>query len=155
MIINRNYSHKRFGEVGSAEFVAPDGTFFLDGSVLPDASVRHLLTFALQTLQDAYAGAENADEAIAAFLKKREKLLDGTLGERTGTGVDAFTAVMRQVVRPIVKAKLGGAVWKTLSEPERIARIDAAFAKNDEKLRPLVEKEIADRAAKPKVDIDL
>lgn len=58
----------------------------IDGKELPDASLVYLMNFALQSLQDAYAGADDLTDAIARFEKKRDALLDGTIGVRSGGG---------------------------------------------------------------------
>lgn len=149
MEITRNYSHKVHGLIGSVAFTAPDGPYLLDGQPLDEASVTHLLTFALQTLQDAYAGSETADEAKASWAKKRGKLLDGTIGTRTGgDGADEFTTIARQLVRVGYKAALGAksTEWATftgLPDADQNAKLDELFGKNETAFRPQVEAKIA------------
>lgn len=165
--INRSYAHRAHGRIGDVELVAPGGKYILNGKELPAQSVEHLLTFALQTLQDAYAGADNADEAIGAFNGKLDRLIAGTLGTRSGGGgVDEFTTVMRQVVRGAVKAKLGAkspewAEFTGLSDADQNERLAAIYAKNEAKMKPVVDAKVAERAAERerkaslKVDIAL
>lgn len=88
MKISRTFTHRKFGEIGTATLIVPDGDWTLDGKVLPIGSVEHLATFALQTLQDAYAGSETEDEAKANWQKKLTRLMDGTLGTRGGEGLN-------------------------------------------------------------------
>ncbi len=149
MEITRNYSHKAHGLIGTVTLTAPDGPYALDGQALDAASITHLLTFALQTLQDAYAGSETADEAKAAWAKKRAKLLDGTIGTRTGgDGADEFTTIARQLVRVGYKAALGAksSEWATftgLSDSDQNAKLDELFGKNETAFRPQVDAKIA------------
>src|SRR5687768_7376644 len=104
MEYNRSYNHKTFGAIGSVVLEVPKGKYRLNGTDLPDVSVTHLMTFALQTLQDAYAGAKSTDEALGAFNQKLDKLLNGTIGTRgSGDGADERTRVARSVVRLAVK----------------------------------------------------
>ena len=57
------------------------------------------MSFALQTLQDAYAGAQSASEAKEAWVKKRERLLEGTVGRQAGGGEEAHMPYVRRIVR--------------------------------------------------------
>lgn len=136
MKLTREYTHKRFGAIGSVELEAPDGKWTLDGHELPEGSIRHLLTFALQTLQDAYAGADSADEAQGAFAKKHEKLVNGTLGVRgAGSGMDDRQRAMISEARSTAKDAIEGyadmapadrdaAVWEWLEElPEGVRAV--------------------------------
>lgn len=125
--VPRAYDHKTHGHIGDVTLVVTGGTFALNGTELPETSVEHLLTFALQSLQDAYAGAENGPDAVARFNAKLERLLEGSIGVRVGTGVSALQAAIRQVLRPLVKDAVGAAAWKELEEDARVATIDAAF----------------------------
>lgn len=78
----------------------PEVRVILDDRELPQASVDHLFTFALQSLQDAYAGAESLDEAIGAWEKKRAKLYEGTLGVRNGAGgEEPYMRFVRDIIR--------------------------------------------------------
>ena len=93
MIINRTYNHREFGEIGKVTLTIPDGDWNLGGTVLPESSVEHLATFALQTLQDAYAGAKDETEAKANWVKKLTRLMEGTLGTRGGEGLNDIRSV--------------------------------------------------------------
>lgn len=134
--INRAFAHRTFGDIGTVAFVAPDGDYMLDGKVLPEGSVAHLLRFALQTLQDAYAGSGTADEATGAFNKKYDALIAGTIGTRSsGEGVDEETTVARQIVRTALKTSWGGKSpkWVTftgLADAEQATRLDKVRTDN-------------------------
>lgn len=79
------------GRIGSVTLtVTDDGNWaivsgdYKDGAttVLSRASIEYLLTFSLQSLQDAYAGAANLTEAQANYVKKLTALCEGTIGVR-------------------------------------------------------------------------
>lgn len=152
--ITRDYTHRTFGAVGSVTFETPKGKYVLNGTELPEASVAHLMTFALQTLQDAYAGAKDSDEAQGAFGTKLDKLLTGTIGTRTGGGgVSEETAVTRSIVRSAVKAKLGSKseAWATftgLDDDAQNEKLDAWAAQYAETFAPAIADELAARKAK-------
>ena len=154
MEYNRSYTHRTFGAVGSVTFEVPKGKYRLNGHDLPDASVAHLMTFALQTLQDAYAGAKSTDEALGAFNGKLDKLLNGTIGTRgTGDGADERTRVARSVVQQAAKAKFGAkspewATFTGLDDAARNAKLDGWYEANTEAFDPAIDEEIARRAAK-------
>lgn len=83
MEITRKYAHKRFGELATVTLTVPTEGWILNGVALTERSVQHLANFCLQSLQDAYAASQSEDEALAAFEKKLEKILGGTIGIRT------------------------------------------------------------------------
>lgn len=153
MEYNRSYTHRTFGNIGAVTFEVPKGKYRLNGTDLPDASVAHLMTFALQTLQDAYAGAKSTDEAQGAFNGKLDKLLNGTIGTRgSGDGADERTRVARSVVHAAAKAKFGSKSpeWATfigLDDAERNAKLDAWYEANAEAFNPAIDEEMARRAA--------
>lgn len=148
MEIIRTFTHRTFGKIGEATLVAPKGKYVLNGNELPESSVAHLLMFALQTLQDAYAGAKSADEAQGAFNGKYDKLINGTIGTRaSGDGADERTRVARAIVRGAVKAKFGGksTEWATftgLSDDAQNAKLDAWFAANEATFGPVVDEKL-------------
>ena len=154
MEITRNYTHRTYGNIGSVTFESPKGKYSINGHDLPDVSVAHLMTFALQTLQDAYAGAKNTDEALGAFNSKLDKLLNGTIGTRgSGDGADERTRVARSIVQAAMKAKFGAkspewAEFTGRSDEAQVARLDEIFAENEATFAPAVDEEIARRAAK-------
>jgi hypothetical protein len=129
--IPRAYAHRTHGDIGSVTLVAPGGDYTLNGNVLPGKSVEHLLTFALQTLQDAYAGADNAADAVAAFTAKLDRLISGEIGVRqAGSGVSAMTSAIRQALRPFVKNAIEAqakGTWKGMDEEARVTAIDTAY----------------------------
>lgn len=127
---SRSYAHKVYGQIGTVTMTSPDGDWTLNGQPLPERSVDHLLTFALQTLQDAYAGADSTDVAKKKFDDKLAKLLAGTLGTRLASGeaVDDATRHMRMIMRPLVAANFGKLAWKAMEEDEKVEYIDEAYA---------------------------
>lgn len=133
------------GRIGQTEFAieaASEITVTLDGKTLPASSVEYLMTFALQSMQDAYAGADSLSAAIGAFEKKRDAIIAGTLGVRgSGAGVSTFVTVARSIVRALFKAKHGKAFDGTDKT------LDEMFEKNREALTPRVDAEIERRAA--------
>jgi hypothetical protein len=150
----RNFTHRTYGNIGAVTFVTPKGKYTLNGTELPDASVAHLMTFALQTLQDAYAGAKSTDEALGAFNGKLDKLLNGTIGTRSGgDGADERTRVARSVTMSAAKAKFGAkspewATFTGLSDNDKNAKLDGWYAANAAAFDPAIDEEMARRAAK-------
>lgn len=138
------------GDVGKVKFEAPDGEYKLDGKTLPAASVEHLLTFALQTLQDAYAGAEDLAEAKANWAKKRDKLVSGEIGTRgTGSGLGEVERECVAILRPYVKGKIKG--YGDMTPADRDKAVWAIFPKladeQQEGIRAKAEAAIAERKA--------
>ena len=76
--VKRGFTHRTFGEIGAVDMTAEVAKVTVNGTELPETSVEYLLHFALQSLQDAYAGAKNPTEAAAAFDKKLKALCEGT-----------------------------------------------------------------------------
>lgn len=154
MEYNRSFTHRIFGAIGAVTFETPKGKYVLNGTELPDASVAHLMTFALQTLQDAYAGAKSTDEALGAFNGKLDKLLNGTIGTRaSGDGADERTRVARSVTMAAAKAKFGAkspewATFTGLSDDDKNAKLDGWYAANAAAFDPAIDEEMARRAAK-------
>ena len=154
MEYTRNYTHRTFGKIGAVTFDVPKGKYRLNGNDLPQSSVDHLLTFALQTLQDAYAGAKSTDEALGAFNTKLDRLLNGTIGTRsTGDGADERTRVARSVVHAAAKAKFGSkspewATFTGLDDDARNAKLDGWYEANRAAFDPAIDEEMARRAAK-------
>jgi hypothetical protein len=154
MDYTRTFTHRAFGAIGAVTFTVPKGKFAINGQELPDSSVAHLMTFALQTLQDAYAGAKSTDEALGAFNGKLDKLLNGTIGTRgTGDGADERTRVARSVVQQAAKAKFGAkspewATFTGLDDDAKAAKLDAWYADNRAAFDPAIDEEMARRAAK-------
>ncbi len=152
--VNRSYAHKAHGDIGAVALVVDGDKWSLDGKELPASSVEYLLTFALQSLQDAYAGSATAAEAIGAFEGKRDKLIAGTIGVRTGGGgVDESTLVARMIVRkafmdnnPAKSAAREG--FKALDDAAQNAKLDEWFAANEAAFAPVVADEVAARKAK-------
>lgn len=152
--IARAFAHRTYGDIGKVSLVAPDGEYKLNGETLPPTSVNHLLTFALQTLQDAYAGAKSADEAQGAFNGKLDKLLNGTIGTRSS---GSSVTERDKVARIIVGAWFRDAYGKDTPERQkyddadatgRYAIIDKIWADNEAVFAEAVDEEVAARKAK-------
>lgn len=75
------------GRIGAVTLEANITDVSVDGKSLPAASIEYLLNFSLQSLQDAYAGAESLTEATASWEKKLSALLEGTIGVRGESGM--------------------------------------------------------------------
>lgn len=138
MQVKRTYEHKTYGTIGAVDLVAPDGPYTLNGTELPASSVQHLLTFALQTLQDAYAGAKDQSEATGNFNKKLDKLLSGTIGTRQpGAKLDApdWMVAFMEEHRSIIKSSANVSGYKDMTAAERdealIGWIKSQPAKHD------------------------
>lgn len=155
--IVRSFVSRSFGDIGKVELTIPDGDWAIDGKKLPASSVMHLATFALQTLQDAYAGAKDAAEAKGAFDGKLDKLLAGTIGTRSGGG---GVTERDKVARIIVGEWFRGvftpenpehpkvAAYKAGNQAERYAIIDAIWTDNEAIFAEDVDAEVAARKAK-------
>lgn len=133
--------------------------FLVNGNELPEVSAQYLMNFALQSLQDAYAGAKDLAEAQANFQKKLDALLEGSIGIREGGGVSEEIRIRRQFVMDAVRAaarKKEGKPWKetekkaeydALSDEEINAKLDYAFEKNASHFGPLVAEKLAELKA--------
>ena len=149
--ISRAFNHRAFGTVGSVALVADVASVTLDGKKLPDSSVEYLLNFALQSLQDAYAGAKTSDEAKASWDKKRDAIIAGTLGQRAASGVSVEVSVARQITRAALKAMWGAkspkwAEFTGRDDDAQETALDEVFKKNEAKLGPQVKAELKRRA---------
>lgn len=127
--VTRAFNHRTYGAIGQVTLSGGIGDLELNGQTLPGRSVEYLLTFALQSLQDAYAGAANADEAKAAFDKKLNAIINGTIGIRTGggNGKPAYWKFVRAIVRDALTKRK--AEYEALDgAAEKNAFLDEAFA---------------------------
>ena len=150
--VDRAFAHKTHGDIGSCKLVVDDnGRWLLDGKELPESSIEYLLTFSLQSLQDAYAGAKDAAEAVGAFEGKRDKLIEGTIGVRSGGGgVPERVAVARSLVKKAFKAadsttKADIEKFAALSDDEQNAKLDAWYSANAAAFDPAIDEEIERR----------
>lgn len=141
------------GRVGMAELVADVGPlgFVLNGKTIPAAMVDYLLTFSLQSLQDAYAGADSLDEATANFEKKLDAVQNGTIGARTSSGVGEETICQRLVAKAafLASAKVSDAEKtrvREMSDEESNSFFDGLFEKNAAKLADAVSRKKNERA---------
>lgn len=152
--INRAFVSRSFGDIGKVTLTAPKGDYTIDGKALPESSVHHLLTFALQTLQDAYAGAKDAAEAQGAFNGKLDKLLAGTIGTRSsGGGVTERDKVARIIVGDwfrgaYPKGTAERAKYDEADGSGKYAILDKIWADNEAVFADAVDEEVAARKAK-------
>lgn len=151
----REFNHRDHGSIGRVILSADVATVTLNGKDLPMGSVEYLLNFALQSLQDAYAGSKTAAEAKGAFDGKLDKLIEGTIGTRSGgTGVSDETRISRQVVREVLRKSLTKEAYEAKYKDDDAA-VDAVYAKNAAKLEGEVKTRLAklveERARKAKL----
>lgn len=130
MKIKRVYEHKDFGLIGSVELTVPETGWTIDGEELSPESVRHLATFALQSLQDAYAGAKTEADAKGNWAKKLDRITDGTIGTREG-GATRNPVKARAVLIAVGHAKVTktGDVFTAVLGKLKATSDDAASAK--------------------------
>lgn len=153
--VKRAFTHRTLGEVSTGvHLVADVAKVTLDGKELPGKSVEYLLNFALQSLQDAYAGAKTQEEAKGLFAKRLENVIAGTIGQRVGgQGQSEETRVTLSVVRAILKTKLTAEAYAKYKDDDDA--VLEAFSKNEEKLRPFVDERMKElekeRARKAKL----
>lgn len=153
--ITRKYAHAAHGDLGEVTIAVSDkGKLLLNGKELADKAAEYLLTYAGRTFQDAYAGAKNAQDALAAFEQRFIAVAENTIGTRSGGGggVDEFTRVARMIVRKAFKDNNGAdsearEKFMALEADEQDAKLDEWFAGNEEAFRPVVEAEVASRKA--------
>ena len=150
--VTRTYEHRAFGRIGEVELTVTGGTWELNGKPLPASSVEHLMTFALQTLQDAYAGAKDAGEAKALWAKKLDRLIAGGIGVRQGGGAGEETKLWRVVAGRVLRMKAPER-WKKMKED--VDAIDAFVEKNRAKLQPFFDAEVEARKRREALAADI
>lgn len=142
------------GRIGHAELAADGKKWTLDGKELPDASITYLMNFALQSLQDAYAGAESLSDAKARWQAKYDALVDGTVGARgSGGGVSDETTAQRYVMKRAYFAQVDDAkkaAFKDMEPADQADLLDRLFAKNAAKLATAVADRLAEMEAERK-----
>ena len=153
MKVTREFTHRTFGALGAVTLEIDGDRWTLNGKTLPASSVEHLATFALQTLQDAYAGAKDAGEARALWAKKRYKLIAGGIGVRTaGASVGEETKLWRVVAGRVLRQKAPER-WKEMKED--VDAIDAFVEKNRAKLQPFFDAEVEARKRREALAADI
>jgi hypothetical protein len=145
--VTREFVSKAFGAIGKSGWrVTESGAAEMlreaKWVAVPTSTRDALAMFALQTLQDAYAGAKTASEAVGSFDKKLDAYIEGTVGTRA----TSWESVAREFIVAALVAR--DATFKGLKGDDRTAAIDAALAKNVDKpaFRATVDAEIAKRA---------
>ena len=133
----RNYVHKSHGDIGRAAIrVCDDGTIGLsingsDFHKLDSNGAEHMLSYALQSFQDAYAGSDDQASAKAAFDAKAMKVLKGTIG--TGGGASARSAhdqAVIDVVSAILAKSPKAKEFKSAKASAKSKMIEAVIIKN-------------------------
>lgn len=161
MKFDRKFQHKsKEGVVTDFGIVAVEyeAVISLNGNEMGERSVEHLIHYAMQSLQDQYAGvgtSKTVAEATAAFTTRLDKLVNGTIGIRSGTGgVDPLTTVMRSIARKFVKAKLSKAEYKEkyTDNEDKNDYLDSVIDKKPETFESAGKAELA-RMAKEANDI--
>lgn len=142
--VKRDFAHRTLGTIGALHLRANVDSVMVNGQQLPGKSVEYLLNFALQSLQDAYAGAKTSEEAKGFFDKKLEALIGGTIGTRTGGGANEHDRVAVSVTRQILKAKLTAEAYAKYKDSDD--EVMAAYEKNREKIEPHVEARLRELA---------
>lgn len=140
------------GRIGVATLSVDYNSASLMGEELSTTSFEYLLNFSLQSMQDAYAGAESLNEAVASFEKKRAAIIAGTIGTRaSGGGASVFVTIARSIVRAACKAQWGAKSEKwakltAMSDDDQDAKLDTMYTANEAAFKPKVEAEIIRRA---------
>lgn len=162
--VNRNFEKRAAKDGSTAGFkigsITSDweiGTVTINGQVVPEKGVEHLLNFAFQSLQDAYAGQTVETDAVAAFNDKLARILDGTIGVRVaGDGVSAVQAEMRSLSRPQVKAAYdrdnGKDAWKGLDEATRVSIIDSVIESQPDDVKAALNKAAVESIEKKRAE---
>ena len=156
LTVTRAFAKRNENTFANVTFSIDGATkFLIDGKELPDSSVEYLMKFALQSLQDAYAGAKTNEEAREMFNKKYEKLIEGKIGAReSGESVSEEVRIGRKLMRQLLKQQNAAGYKKLLEleESEQLAKIDALLEKNAEKMSKMIADEMkrleAERKAK-------
>lgn len=153
--ITREFSHKSHGELGKITIaLSESGVISLTNEMaetpepvaLTPVAATYLLNYSLRALQDAYAGATDSPEAVGMFNQRLDAILTGTVGTRVSNAATFEERTIRAVVRDILKSQKKFNKAKHDDEA-----LDAIFAKNAEKLQPMVDQRIA--AAKEQAEL--
>lgn len=126
---------------GTVNLTVPDKGWKLDGKPLGGNAVAYLGTYALQCLQDTYAGVGTSvtvDDARKRFAARYDSLIDGTVGLRR-EGEPAIVQYRRGVVRD----KLGPdnrAKYKALEPADRPAFLDNVYGGAPDSVRAAIDK---------------
>lgn len=149
--ISRAFDHKTFGRIGIVEMSAGVSGVSINGKELPASSIEYLLTFALQNLQDAYAGADSEVDAKARWEKKLDRLLEGSIGLRaSGGGESAEVRTRRAVIKEQVRKAVGKDKWtafQALDADAQGEKLDAVFEKQDDAGQAAIMEQVAKRLA--------
>lgn len=122
--------------------VVNDRPYTVHGHKIPLSSVLRIFEYGVQrVINDRCGGSDKTAEQkheLAQSMVRR--IIDGELGVRSNAaaGVDPFVSFMRREMLSYFNKTQKKALAEMDSDA-RIAAIDAAFAKNETKLRPAIE----------------
>lgn len=123
-----NHSKLGSGRIGVVALECNISDVTLNGKPVAERGVHHLLNFALQSLQDAYAGATDMADAIERHRAKLARIVAGTIGVReSGAGEPAIARYIRAECRRVLSA-IAKADYKKLAPEARDDFLDAKFA---------------------------
>ena len=151
------------GEIATVTLATPDKAFegwTWEGKEIPAASVKAIVaTYFFQSMSDAYAGETKLEAAKGLFNGKVDAMMNGTIGVRSSSGVDALTKIMRQFARQAYKASVSADEYKeTYTDAETDAQnviLDAIVEANRKKLEPLAKAEQEKRKAEAEASAKL
>lgn len=167
------YKKQKLGDT-RVEFDHNAGIVTMDGEELPAASIEYLILFgAKQSIANSYAvTAEEAakmthDDFVESWKAQKAKIIAGTMGIRTGGGVDDVTVRARELADKWAKMKYGAEyAAKFVKKPdgerytaaERYAKFDAIIAQTDlmDQARDAIEREreeLAQLADMPDIEL--
>lgn len=146
MQVVREFVKREHGSIGRVVLESDVTTIKLNGKPVPEASIHYLLNFALQSLQDAYAGAKDLAEAQGLWAKKLDAIVDGTIGVRgAGASVSDEVRIGRRIVQGLYKkmvSKEAYKAWLTNDDETKNAFLDGLIEKNAAKLAPAIADEM-------------
>lgn len=124
----QNHSKLGSGRIGVVTLACEISDVTLNGEPVAPAGVEHLLTFALQSFQDAYAGAADRADAVERHTAKLARVIAGTIGTHTrGEAEPAINRYIRAECRRVLSAA-AKAEYKKLAPDARDDFLDAKFA---------------------------
>lgn len=129
----------------------------LNGKPMPGATIEWLLSYGIrQGFTDSFAAGKSHSERSGLFNKRLDAAIAGSVGVRIRSVADLVTTIARDVTRDQLRKR--PALWKQYTALKdtaaKAAHLDAVYAKNEIKLSPAVEAELARRASLPELDID-
>lgn len=151
--VSREFTRKCDAEPIGKTVIEFEGTIFLNGKELSQASVEHLLWFSHQSILNSYTTLGNDtpfEEAKVAFDGKVESIVSGNL-RANRAGVSDRQKLARSIARPhYLKACNDEAVkaYKEAATDEKNELLDIFIDNNEEIINELVDKTIEERKAR-------